>query len=124
MFILDGHTPIKCTDTLLWAEWFKVTDRHVAETDVPTLDGLVRVSTVFLGVDHAFAGGPPILFESMCFNDGGAFENECERYERWEEAERGHADMVARIGAYPNMPMPSQATLDEAEPLFDVKETP
>jgi hypothetical protein len=58
----------------------------------------------------------------MCFNDSNAFENECVRYSTWEEAERGHADMVARVCAYPNMPMPSQAALDEAEPLFDVKE--
>lgn len=46
------------------------------------------VSTVFLGINHAFSGGPPIVFETMVFSKGG--DGDCHRYATWEEAEEGH----------------------------------
>jgi hypothetical protein len=55
------------------------------------------VSTVFLGLDHAFMGGPPMIFETMTFLPGDEGENtEQFRYSTWEEAEAGHADAVER----------------------------
>lgn len=67
-------------------------ERRVAKTQV---DGDCEVSTVFLGIDHGFTGdGPPVLFESLVF--GGDLDGECERYCTWQEAEEGHAAMVAR----------------------------
>lgn len=48
----------------------------------------VRVSTIFLGTNHAFFGGTPILFETMIF--GGEHDEYQERYATWEEAEAGH----------------------------------
>lgn len=50
--------------------------------------GKVWVSTVFLGLDHSFGQGDPILFETMVFRDGHG--EECERYCTWQEAEAGH----------------------------------
>lgn len=69
--------------------------RRVAETMV---DG-VRVSTVFLGLDHRFIGvGPPIVFESMTFPDAEiALETDCDRYATWDEAVAGHAAMVRKV---------------------------
>ena len=46
------------------------------------------VSTVFLGLDHAFDGGTPLLFETMIF--GGEHDEYQERYATWDEAEAGH----------------------------------
>ena len=94
-YILEGHNVIDLgegDDSLFrWARWFEEADRHVARTELP--DGLV-VSTVFLGIDHSFGRtGPPLLFETMAFHDGDG--RETERYATWEQAEKGHAAMVA-----------------------------
>ena len=87
-YILDGQTPVPC-DLLTWAKWFETAERHVAETTV----GDVKVSTVFLGLDHR-ESGPPILFETMVF--GGPLDQEQDRYATWQEAEQGHQAMVER----------------------------
>lgn len=80
------------SDVLEWADWFEQADRHVADTH---LDSGVRVSTVFLGLDHNFWGkGPPILFETLVF--GGPLDQQMERYCTWDEADRGHTKMVKR----------------------------
>jgi hypothetical protein len=90
-YILDGHEPL-AVDLMTWARWFDSDDqRRVGST---VLDGEAHVSTVFLGLDHAFGvGGPPILFETMIF--GGPHGGYCERYATWAEAEAGHQIAVA-----------------------------
>ncbi len=65
-------------------------NRHVGDTTI----GDTRVSTVFLGVDHAISG-PPVLFETMCF--GGSYDGDQERYSTWDEAESGHKRWVERV---------------------------
>lgn len=46
------------------------------------------VSTVFLGLDHQFGDGPPLVFETMIF--GGEHDQEQWRYSTIEEAREGH----------------------------------
>ena len=87
----DGKTPIRCNDILEFARWYDKADRRVALTE----RGDVRVSTVFLGHDHNFMGGRPVLWETLVFN--GPLDNEMERYYTREEAEAGHAAMCARV---------------------------
>ena len=82
-YILEGQTPKLAPDIMEWTRWFEKADRHVGDTQV----GKLRVSTVFLGLDHSFTGGTPILFETMIF---GAEEEYQERYATWQEAEAGH----------------------------------
>ena len=56
------------------------------------------VSTVFLGMDHSFDGGTPVLFETMIF--GGEYDQFQERYCTWDEAEEGHkvaCELVSKI---------------------------
>ncbi len=92
-YILDGHTPYP-VDLMTWAAWFETREnRHVANDSI----GDVQVSTVFLGLDHAFGQGPPLLFETMIF--GGDFDNDTRRYATWDEAEAGHAEMLAKVEA-------------------------
>jgi hypothetical protein len=94
-YILKNRKPVRCDDVYLWADWFESADRHVAKDDV----GDVRVSTVFLGLDHRFTGdGPPLLFETMIF--GGPHNHQMFRCATWEEAERQHtiALMLAKSG--------------------------
>lgn len=94
---LDGHTPVRVEDTIEWAKWFEKAERKVAHD---TVNG-VEVSTVFLGIDHSFGrAGPPVLFETMVF--GGELNEEQERYRTWDEAVRGHAEMLARVAALPS----------------------
>lgn len=88
-YILEGKDPKLVEDVLEWGKWFETANRHVAQT---TLPNGTRVSTVFLGLDHSFSDGEPILFETMIF--GGEHNEYQERYSTWEEAEAGHKQAV------------------------------
>ncbi len=90
-YILEGHTAIVCEDLMKWATWFESADRHVAKTDI----GDIIVSTVFLGLDHSFGEGEPLLFETMIF--GGNSDEEMQRYSTWEEAEKGHQNAIEKV---------------------------
>ena len=91
-YILNGKTAVEC-DVMTWARWFdkNFNSRVVAKTETGNGD----VSTVFLGLDHAYDNGPPMIFETMVF--GGPLDQEIERYSTWEQAEAGHAAMVERV---------------------------
>jgi hypothetical protein len=94
-YILVGHTPVLFQgDVLAWAEWFETANRTVAQTEI----GATWVSTVFLGLDHAFGGPPPMLFETMIFTDGDPedFQRRCST---WDQAEAQHAAAVAEVKA-------------------------
>jgi hypothetical protein len=65
--------------------------------------GGVGVSTVFLGIDHSHGRpGGPILFETMIFGGGVALDGLQRRYRTFDEAEAGHAEIVARVRAAVN----------------------
>ena len=93
-FILDENNVAIPVDLLTWASWLeKAGDRRrVADTSI-TSD--IRVSTIFMGLDHSWGRGKPLIFETMVF--GGVLDNEMDRYSTWEEAEAGHASMVKRV---------------------------
>jgi hypothetical protein len=93
-YILKGRTPVEEPDIITWAKWFEKADRNVKRTTLP--DG-VLVSTIFLGLDHNFLNGAPILFETMIF--GGEHDQWCDRYETWEQAEAGHQNAIEMIFA-------------------------
>lgn len=92
-YVLNGHEPIPVDDVIEWAKWFEKGDRRVAKTSI---EPNVFVSTVFLGLDHSFMEGRPILFETMVFGDGEE-DTMMERYSTWDEAEKGHKDMIERV---------------------------
>ena len=94
-YILLGKLAIPEPDSLKWAKWFETADRMVAKTDV----GGLCISTVFLGLDHSFGDGLPVLFETMVFRRGNWLDRECHRYGSWDEAEKGHNEVVARLRA-------------------------
>lgn len=79
------HSVSEVEDLLTWAAWFETADRVVAAAN---RQGFL-VSTVFLGLDHQWGAGPPVLFETMIFGPAGG-ENYCERYSTWDEALAGH----------------------------------
>lgn len=67
-WILDGNTPVKVESVFEWAQWFETADRRIALTE---LNG-AEVSTVFLGLDHNYGMGPPLLYETMVFETEGS----------------------------------------------------
>lgn len=90
-YVLDGHNAVPEPDLIKWAMQFEKADRHVAKTETPK----GNVSTVFLGLDHSFGSGPPLLFETMVFD--GKLDGEQDRYSTWDEAIAGHKRMVERV---------------------------
>lgn len=91
-YILDGHTPKPVNDLMEWAKWFETADRHVADDTI----GGIRVSTVFLALNHSFnENDEPLLFETMIF--GGNFDQYQVRCSTWEQAEQAHSDAVAIV---------------------------
>jgi hypothetical protein len=91
-YILRGKVAVQCSSTSEWGRWFETADRVVKKTRINDAE----VSTVFLGLDHSFGmGGPPLLFETMIF--GGKSDGEQWRYSTWEEAEKGHDEVVALV---------------------------
>lgn len=89
-FILEGKTPVPA-DLMTWAKWFESADRHVAKDEI----GDVWISTVFLGIDHQWGDGPPLIFETMIF--GGKHDQYQTRASTWDEAEKQHAEAVALV---------------------------
>lgn len=91
LWILRDRKPVAAGSLTEWAAWFEQFDnRRVADDSIeqPEHDP-VRVSTVFLGIDHNFGGaGPPLLFETLVF--GGPLDGETYRYATWDQAEAGH----------------------------------
>src|SRR4051812_15869220 len=53
-------------------------------------DGYV-VSTIWLGIDHSFGDGPPLIFETMVFGPGNV-DNERRLYATEQEALAGHEE--------------------------------
>lgn len=90
-YILCDGIPTPEPDLMKWATWLQYANdqRRVARTE---REG-VEISTVFLGLDHRFGSGPPLLYETMVF--GGEHNGKMDRYATKEEALTGHERMVA-----------------------------
>lgn len=79
--------PMSFDEYLAGVEVFRTDEyRRVEWTDLD--DGFV--STVWLGIDHGFGEGPPLIFETMICRRG-VWLDFCERYATEEEAVAGHA---------------------------------
>jgi hypothetical protein len=92
-FKLIGKMAVQCDTLLEWAEWMEVNSRRVANDEI---EG-IRVSTVFLGLNHDFSGkGDPLLFETMVFLPDGS-TGTMWRYFTWAEAEAGHKEILDSV---------------------------
>ena len=92
---LEGKKVVECKDVMEWGEFFEGENRFINSTEI--LEGTIRVSTVFLGIDHSFAqfSNEPLIFETMVF--GGSMDQETDRYSTYEQAEAGHQKMVDAV---------------------------
>lgn len=85
-YVLDeAGNPVEEPDLMRWGLWME--KRGVRSVALTPFDG-GGVSTVFLGLDHSFGEGPPVLWETMIF--GGEHDGYQNRYTSRAEALIGH----------------------------------
>lgn len=82
----ENNNPVKANSSKDYFNWVTENEvkRIVMRQDV---DG-ITISTVFLGLDHSWIGGPPVLWETMIF--GGEHDQYQERYYSFDDALDGH----------------------------------
>ena len=111
-YILDENkNPVRVANFQDFSEMFdNIEKRRVAFTDFGTHGS---ISTVFLGMDHAYGNNsPPVLFESMIF--GGPYADTQERYCTYKEALEGHQRACQRMEQFI-----SQDSFPEGIYIFD-----
>lgn len=94
-----GHFFNQAGQPITVAEWslaFEDFDaRRVRFDTVHGAGEAVDVSTVWVGLDHQFGDGPPLIFESLVF--GGPLDGAGLRYATRDEAIEGHAALVGEV---------------------------
>ncbi len=101
---LDGHTVVICTSLAEWLPWgmehLEHGDGKSRQVAFDQLDEKrIDVSTVFVGLNVGILDGPK-WFETAVFCDKGyddPLHGQRQLYATWEEAESGHASMVAAV---------------------------
>jgi hypothetical protein len=77
-------------------EWGRLFEDRDYQSLVKThFDDGSWVSTVWMGIDHSFGQGPPLIFETMVF--GGPHDQEQVRYATEEAAREGHEFIVTML---------------------------
>lgn len=90
--ILKDGKVIPVDNLIEWEKGFETTDRRVERT-ILSKRKHIFVSTVFLGLNHAFfPDSPPQWFETMVF--GTSISGHMDRYPDIESARRGHGKWV------------------------------
>lgn len=111
-YILDDQwRPIPCPDLMKWGMWMQGAVRTVALDSWN--DGELRVSTVFLGLDHNYEPeGPPVLWETMIFSkhhpDVDCYQCRCSG--TMEQAEAMHMEVLAHLRNTINIDECTEAT--------------
>lgn len=91
-YILKGKDPVPCDlmDGAVWLEGAK--ESRIVKQEMV---GDSKISTVFLGLDHSFGEGPPLLFETLIF--GGPLDGWMWRCSTREQAEEQHRKAVENL---------------------------
>lgn len=107
-YVLKGKRVYKEPDLLKWAEFIEnMRNRQVSLT---ILDDIF-ISTVFLGLDHNFGSGRPLLFETMVFKNKEShdtfngrpysyhesLDEFTQRYPTYGLAQKGHQKIVTLL---------------------------
>ncbi len=103
-YILEEDGTIReVEDVIEWSKWFERAneDRIIAQTNIHAPGNLKEreafVSTVFLGINHNFTGGPPVLFETLIEFANDNSGDIADRYKTVEDAKIGHEIYVAVV---------------------------
>lgn len=103
MYMLDADgNPVPTFDADAHADWWMQSRRDrsyviAQDRDEAAAPGGVLVSTVFLGIDHQYDDGPPVLWESLVF--GGPLDGQQRRYTSRDAALVGHQDLCRQVAA-------------------------
>ncbi len=94
-YYLNEDKTYRPAELMEWAMQFEqLSQEHKRHVGNDMIDGL-HISTVWLGLDHNYFGGRPLVFETMIFDTPtGGNDIYCERYTTWEEAEEGHQKAI------------------------------
>lgn len=87
---LDENNNPRICNIYQWSEFMNNPRRIVAVDHFE--DSEVRISTVFLGIDHGFFETEPVLFETMIFAPGKDYDQRQWRCCTWKEAVAQHAE--------------------------------
>ena len=90
-YILRNQIPVLASSAAEFGKWVESADRVVSHTQIADIE----VSTVFIGIDHQFYNGPPLLFETMVF--GGDLDQTCRRCSTWDEAVEQHESILSEV---------------------------
>lgn len=98
---------------LAWGQLFANADyKRVARTTVTDTADPAKtydVSTIWIGVDHNWGVGAPLIFETMVFGEGSdVFARD--RYSTEPQAREGHTAMVITVSATLTDPVAMDAT--------------
>lgn len=105
----DGSTH---DNPMEWARSLYEEERRVALTTL----GEVKVSTVFLGIDHGFGlTKHPILYETLVFD--GPLDANCERWTNEVAALAGHDQWVERVREALAQPVEERRARDAGQAL-------
>jgi hypothetical protein len=101
LYVLDEHgNPRREDDVHAWSAWHsKDEQRRSVRRDTFERDGRdITVSTVFLGIDHSFGDGQPVLWETMVFGlDDDDHDDHQYRFTSRDEAVAVHERIVADL---------------------------
>jgi hypothetical protein len=97
-YTLNEDGTVSPVDLMTWAKEFEdIAHRRIGLDEINGIE----VSTVFLGTDHNWLGGTPILFETMVFDReaiGDQFADlRCWRYHTRGAARAGHEAVVRAL---------------------------
>lgn len=92
-YILDENgEPVPEFNIFKWSNWFHFAkNRQVCRHNL----GRVDISTVFLGMDHGWGRGLPVLWETMVF--GGQYDGYTARYTSKYGAKHGHQIILKMV---------------------------
>lgn len=79
-------------------EWIRLSSDPAYRRVALTSGYCRRISTVWLGLNHQWGDGPPLIFETMLFRESPSGDNllndiDCDRYSTEAEAVAGHEKM-------------------------------
>jgi hypothetical protein len=93
--ILDGTEVKEIVDLKAWAAWFETATESGKRQVGDDRNERMRISTVFLGLDHGYRDGRALWFETCVFDVKDPTKSKVvERYCTWELAELGHEHWV------------------------------
>lgn len=104
----ERDEPVPEHDLIKWGRWLQENRDRLTVASGESAHGEL-VSTSFLGLDHAFGGGPPLLYETCVFAPevmqtpfGPLHPAEVvDRYPTRDAALLGHAAVLARANQHP-----------------------